>query len=685
MNYAQVNGVIVDGTVTYTVDLTSDVSLGWTPKAAIIVLSGAVNYESEQAHAAMSIGFTDGTNHFAVSIASSDAAFDSVAIRTMVSNAVVRLYDSVVGVQVTATFNSWITDGIRLNVTGKATGFTSRKVVVHLFGGDDLTALVGNGNLGTGTSAVNFTGLGAPANLAFFISTGDATALPAVGSTHGVMSVGFGIPGTSQGVVGVGITSASATSVGVQIIRNDSVAGQWLNGSESWRASLGSHASGFSLTPSANAGSDIVGYLALAFDGAAWTGIVDLPDTAASDWVVSGPGFEPIGVGLVATALTANNTMDTTTGAMAIALAASDGVSEGSIAIRDDAGLATTDTASYASDEFLYYDDPAGALLYRMAGLDMTATGFKVPIAGLTTVPGTAYKALAFAFGATGSTEAPTVTSAAVNSAGSTITLNFSEAVTVGSGGSGGLSVTASVGSVTLTYSSGSGTTALVYSTSRTICEDEVVTVSYVQPGDGLEATTGGADVGDFSDAAVTNNSTTNTISGNTSPVSANTRTLQLSTVVGSPSWSSDDTDVMSVSGSGLVTLLQASGGVASITDGIGTDEVEFLPRVPTWAYGNPSGIEGVGEEITVAVTLTGYGDGASVGTYPDVSPSCVAGDGVTFDGFTGTEPSYTANFTATEATGPYTAFLNGVEREITPGVSSGIDHGARMRRLLRP
>lgn len=103
---------------------------------------------------------------------------------------------------------------------------------------------------------------------------------------------------------------------------------------------------------------------------------------------------------------------------------------------------------------------------------------------------------------------APTLSSAVIPTGGTTITLNFSESCTTGAGGASGVTLSPSGGAATATYSSGSGSSAYVYSLSRTINVGETVTISYTQPGDGIEATDDQVDVASFSGSAVTNNST---------------------------------------------------------------------------------------------------------------------------------------------------------------------------------
>ena len=110
-------------------------------------------------------------------------------------------------------------------------------------------------------------------------------------------------------------------------------------------------------------------------------------------------------------------------------------------------------------------------------------------------------------YSAGGDVTAPTVSSAAINTAGTTLTLSMSETVVIGGGGNGGLTVSASGGAATLTYASGSGSSSLVYNFSRTILQSETVTRSYTQPGNGIEDLAGN-DLASFTAQAVTNNST---------------------------------------------------------------------------------------------------------------------------------------------------------------------------------
>lgn len=104
---------------------------------------------------------------------------------------------------------------------------------------------------------------------------------------------------------------------------------------------------------------------------------------------------------------------------------------------------------------------------------------------------------------------APTYSSGSINTGGTQASLVFSAAVVSGAGGwDSGWSMSCSTsGSVGMTYSSGTGTTTIVYALSKTPFQGETCTVSYTQPGNGVE-TSVGTDLATFSGGAVTNNST---------------------------------------------------------------------------------------------------------------------------------------------------------------------------------
>jgi len=103
---------------------------------------------------------------------------------------------------------------------------------------------------------------------------------------------------------------------------------------------------------------------------------------------------------------------------------------------------------------------------------------------------------------------APTLVSATIAANGTSLSLVFSEAITVNT--NTGFVLTAD-GSPTLTYASGTGTTTLVYTISAAVAQSESgITLAYTTGANYIEDAADN-DLGSFTGTAVTNNSTQNT------------------------------------------------------------------------------------------------------------------------------------------------------------------------------
>lgn len=99
----------------------------------------------------------------------------------------------------------------------------------------------------------------------------------------------------------------------------------------------------------------------------------------------------------------------------------------------------------------------------------------------------------------------PEITSITIPTSGDSVSIVFDETVTFGAGGNNGF---VNSDSNTMTYLSGDNSNTLVYSLSSLVTSNDVLTLDYTQPGDGVEAVSDGSDVASFSGTAITNNST---------------------------------------------------------------------------------------------------------------------------------------------------------------------------------
>lgn len=100
----------------------------------------------------------------------------------------------------------------------------------------------------------------------------------------------------------------------------------------------------------------------------------------------------------------------------------------------------------------------------------------------------------------------PTVASVTIDATGLVLTLTLSENAAVGTGGATGLTLIGQYGTITAAYDSTS-TANVIYDLSRTAYDNEVLTLSYVQPGLGITDTIGN-ELASFTGLAITNNST---------------------------------------------------------------------------------------------------------------------------------------------------------------------------------
>ena len=98
----------------------------------------------------------------------------------------------------------------------------------------------------------------------------------------------------------------------------------------------------------------------------------------------------------------------------------------------------------------------------------------------------------------------PTVVSITIAENGTTVTIVFDLPVSIGTGGSGGLTLNGAA----LTYVSGLPGNTAVFSVAK-ILQGVTVTAAYVQPGDGIEQAGPGLDLLSFSGVSVVNNSET--------------------------------------------------------------------------------------------------------------------------------------------------------------------------------
>lgn len=172
MPVALMRGAVIDGA---TGGATQDFTISGfgTPKAALFIVTARASSAGSTAPKNLAVGFTDGTNHRGIGALSRDAQANSDTRSQAYDNTVLRFLladgsdnDAIL------TFNSWITDGIRLNLS-RAFDAACR-IQVILFGGADLSAAVGTATPNATSGADVAVSVGFEPDLLFCISDNGA-------------------------------------------------------------------------------------------------------------------------------------------------------------------------------------------------------------------------------------------------------------------------------------------------------------------------------------------------------------------------------------------------------------------------------------------------------------------------------------------------------------------------------
>lgn len=204
---------------------------------------------------------------------------------------------------------------------------------------------------------------------------------------------------------------------------------------------------------------------------------------------------------------------------------------------------------------------------------------------------------------------APNLVSATVNSAGTQINLLYSAAVHVGTSGAGGHTLSMSGGASTMSFASGNDTTTLVYALSRAVTLGETGTLAFLQPSNGIESLSNGADVASFSGTAVVNGSTA---APQQLSATINSAGTQISIVYTAP--------VAFGAGGNGGHVLTLSGGASAMSYVSGADSITLVYSLARTVI--------AGETATLAYTQPSNGVEANSGIRTDVAT--YSGRGVT-------------------------------------------------------
>tara|TARA_R110000868_G_scaffold301380_1_gene561845 strand:- start:915 stop:2411 length:1497 start_codon:yes stop_codon:yes gene_type:complete len=212
-----------------------------------------------------SIGYCDGTNVALSFLGATNGVSTSNTSRRESSTSVIAEMDGGGTISGVATFNSFITDGVRINVT--STSPNQRFCTVTLIGGDATNVKV-NFSPALGTSAGNtvVSTVGFEADLVMTSCAGLAS--NAGLADHSILSRGIAVNdgADSNFMRGTFDQDGLGTTKTGSYLSDTYATGQYFTNALSWGGSIGSYtSSGFTVTTNKSASNDVFAYIAIKF------------------------------------------------------------------------------------------------------------------------------------------------------------------------------------------------------------------------------------------------------------------------------------------------------------------------------------------------------------------------------------------------------------------------------------
>ncbi|OQB42199.1 MAG: hypothetical protein BWY09_00468 [Candidatus Hydrogenedentes bacterium ADurb.Bin179] len=341
-----ITAVVVSATLNTTGDTAFTSSGFGTPDAAIILLGRGGTANNPQVHATFTGGFwCSDPGQAGITFCSEDAQVTTDTRRYGDSTYAGHIASPTTDSVVISYSASATTDGINLSVAAGSTTLNRYASVILLKG---LTnAHVGSVSLGTGTSAINVTAPGFRADLVLLLSTwaANATVTAAARGSFGAAQISAG--GTvAQGCISYESTDNAAASTARTIVLNDKALARITSGALAVECAIGANDNGFSITPSADSGSQYAYYLAIECPDPedAYVGVVDTI-TGEGDQAYTGAGLTPQALILASTLATAVDTV-TDSGAFNVGFGGP-ATSEWSSVYIDEYNSDPTDTEGY--------------------------------------------------------------------------------------------------------------------------------------------------------------------------------------------------------------------------------------------------------------------------------------------------------------------------------------------------
>jgi hypothetical protein len=352
--------------------------------AALIFMTSATADDTKTANMIQSIGFVDGTRQLAYAAAAEDNVATTNNGRRHDDGACIVQTNPTNGARVfDHSFNSFITDGIRLNIDDQAgSAFLGTIVFIH---GTDVANVYCEivDDLGTSTTAQSITAPGFEPDVVFVLSDFFGGVPPNQLSS---LTAGFGVALNNVGEDNVCAAWHTRDNIGTSaatgILRNNAcIAG--IFAVDNWRASIDNYAAnGFDITVTGiaapDAGNDNFGYLAVKFNNSPDLAIGDMSWPTSGNYAETGPGFAPdSGLICAISGVDSRNTLDTT-GPYGVSITVFDDTNINALSFSGEDALATSNENSRHSDSLSLADAAGDQEVVATYALDSLGWDFTI-------------------------------------------------------------------------------------------------------------------------------------------------------------------------------------------------------------------------------------------------------------------------------------------------------------------
>jgi hypothetical protein len=334
-----------------------------TPKAAMFIVTRANVSGAADDHASIMKGLTDGVRDRCVVNSVEHGVGSENTYRWMVNDACILFMDPTDGSSAGyATFDSWITNGVRVNWQEAPAG--DWLITCVLLGGSDLSPYVGTVVCSGGTT-LNVTAPGADTDAAFFISSFAADSTAISGSSSANATFGFGMFAKDSGAanhrtcITWGAADAQSSGDPYTVSRVNDVLNNIFQGSSFGRRLCSQITNGFSLVATAVGGMTAY-YLALNFNDNYEATLFTIDSPGSGSEVITAPGFKPQCLFMFGSMVPNSDTIYQDDDASTFAIGVSDATNSYCHSITDDDAAATIDAQSKAHTLAIEVPEQAG-------------------------------------------------------------------------------------------------------------------------------------------------------------------------------------------------------------------------------------------------------------------------------------------------------------------------------------